>query len=141
MVPFVYISFPSLGAILISQNNLKCWRQYMQNFLRTPLVREFYHNADSRKDFSQSIRKQWTHCVNPISHPHINKLQLFFPNCFSKHSSAITTSKQHVLIFWDHLSETSHSSQCANGSKKLKIQENVPPHSESNQIAQRHLIT
>ena len=48
LVPFVYILFPCLGAILISQNNLKCWRQYMQNFLRTPLIREFYRNADSR---------------------------------------------------------------------------------------------
>ena len=46
---FCLHSFPSLGAILISQNNLKCWRQYMQNFLRTPLVREFYRNADSKR--------------------------------------------------------------------------------------------
>ena len=29
------------------EKNSKHWRQYMQNFLSTPLVREFYRNADS----------------------------------------------------------------------------------------------
>ena len=31
------------------EKNSKHWRQYMQNFLRTPFVREFYRNADSNR--------------------------------------------------------------------------------------------
>ena len=35
------------------EKNSKHWRQYMQNFLRTPLVREFYRNADSSSQYRE----------------------------------------------------------------------------------------
>ena len=36
-----------LGPDSNTEKNSKHWRQYMQNFLRTPLIREFYRNTDS----------------------------------------------------------------------------------------------
>ena len=41
-----------LGPDSNTEKNSKHWRQYMQNFLRTPLIREFYSNADSNSNFS-----------------------------------------------------------------------------------------
>ena len=36
-----------LGPDSNTEKNSKHWRKHMQNFLRTPLIREFYRNADS----------------------------------------------------------------------------------------------
>ena len=62
-----------LGPDSNTEKNSKHWRQYMQNFQRTPLIREFYRNADSNDSSCQKLKFVFTnlHRVDDTSNQYI----------------------------------------------------------------------